>query len=384
MSLNLPYTSQSSPFPVGFRFAQFDDEIILHYLAPKIADKQLSFNIIEEVNVYQYDPQTLSEQYTAQGEEKWYFLSTRDKVNKNGGSNKKRTTGDFGFWRITDSPHPINSEGLQIGSKTTLVYFRGKSSDAKKTNWIMHEFEAKSSPDAKVDDIVICRIYERKACSTKKRARVEETVAQPQPMNQIPNNNSDNNYPYAQEESASFMQPHQDLAPYGHISNSSHNMHQQIIYNMVQQPRPLNLAAYTPQSNSSDNNNMHQQIIYNMVQQPRPLNLAAYTPQSNSSDNNNMHQQIIYNMVQQPRPLNLAAYTPQTNSSDNNNMHQQIIYNMVQPRPLDQAAYTPQSNSSDNMHQQIIYDNQIERHPHEHMVQPVIMNQNYVTIKFSR
>ncbi|KAF7838067.1 NAC domain-containing protein 1-like [Senna tora] len=173
MQTNLPYNSQSS-FPIGFRFAPFDDEIIVHYLLPKVTNQPLSFNIIEEVNVYKFDPQTLSEQYVAQGEDKWYFFSTREKVNKKGGSNNKRTTGDFGFWRVTDSPHSINHEGLQIGSKTTLVYYRGKSSDAKKTNWIMHEFEAKSSLDTKLDDIVVCRIYERKASNTRKRPRVEE------------------------------------------------------------------------------------------------------------------------------------------------------------------------------------------------------------------
>ncbi|XP_010269426.1 PREDICTED: NAC domain-containing protein 72-like [Nelumbo nucifera] len=71
-----------------------------------------------------------------------------------------------GYWKETGPNKDIkDGNGKNIGVKKSLVFYGGT-----KTNWIMHEYiirehqrAANDEPDhMKLDDYVLCRIYEKK------------------------------------------------------------------------------------------------------------------------------------------------------------------------------------------------------------------------------
>lgn len=45
--------------PIGYRFCPEDDELLTHYLANKLLGRQLSANIIRDIDLYEYDPDQL-------------------------------------------------------------------------------------------------------------------------------------------------------------------------------------------------------------------------------------------------------------------------------------------------------------------------------------
>lgn len=78
--------------------------------------------------------------YKYQGEQHTYFFTPRSKKYANG-SRPDRAAGDYGFWKASGKEIDVRNNNIVIGSKRTLVFFRGKSRGAVvKTNWIMQEF----------------------------------------------------------------------------------------------------------------------------------------------------------------------------------------------------------------------------------------------------
>lgn len=83
--------------------------------------------------------------YKREGEHTYLF--TRRNRKYANGSRPDRAVGSFGFWKATAKDHPINNiDGTTIiGSKKTLVFYRGKPMKGIKTNWIMQEFTLKEN-----------------------------------------------------------------------------------------------------------------------------------------------------------------------------------------------------------------------------------------------
>ncbi|PIN05938.1 hypothetical protein CDL12_21516 [Handroanthus impetiginosus] len=164
-----PATLLSRRCPPGVRFAPTDLELIYYYLMKKVNNQPLPFDEIYDVNLYQYNPETLAENYPKLGDKDWYFFTPREKKYKNG-SRPDRAAGN-GFWKATGADKPIllrNHTITTIGWKRALVFYQGKHPKGNKTDWMMYEFKVdqpsrnkRGGDGMRLDDWVLCRIYKK-------------------------------------------------------------------------------------------------------------------------------------------------------------------------------------------------------------------------------
>ncbi|XWS21657.1 hypothetical protein CRYUN_Cryun30bG0073300 [Craigia yunnanensis] len=179
-------TATELQLPPGFRFHPTDEELVMHYLCRKCASQQIAVPIIAEVDLYKYDPWDLPD-LALYGEKEWYFFSPRDRKYPNG-SRPNRAAGS-GYWKATGADKPIG-QPKPVGIKKALVFYVGKAPKGEKTNWIMHEYRlanvdrsARKKNSLRLDDWVLCRIYNKKGSiekqppqgSVTKKASVMET-----------------------------------------------------------------------------------------------------------------------------------------------------------------------------------------------------------------
>ncbi|KAI3726080.1 hypothetical protein L1987_65877 [Smallanthus sonchifolius] len=159
-------TANSLDLPPGFRFHPTDEELVMHYLCRKCASQTISVPIIAEIDLYKFDPWQLPD-LALYGEKEWYFFSPRDRKYPNG-SRPNRAAGT-GYWKATGADKPIGKP-KPVGIKKALVFYAGKAPRGVKTNWIMHEYRlanvdrsaGKRSNNLRLDDWVLCRIYNKK------------------------------------------------------------------------------------------------------------------------------------------------------------------------------------------------------------------------------
>ncbi|KAK9067240.1 hypothetical protein SSX86_014566 [Deinandra increscens subsp. villosa] len=159
-------TGDGLELPPGFRFHPTDEELVMHYLCRKCASQTISVPIIAEIDLYKFDPWQLPD-LALYGEKEWYFFSPRDRKYPNG-SRPNRAAGT-GYWKATGADKPIGKPKA-VGIKKALVFYAGKAPRGVKTNWIMHEYRlanvdrsaGKRSNNLRLDDWVLCRIYNKK------------------------------------------------------------------------------------------------------------------------------------------------------------------------------------------------------------------------------
>ncbi|XP_010911124.1 NAC domain-containing protein 48 [Elaeis guineensis] len=156
--------------PPGFRFHPTDEELVTHYLCRKCAALPLAVPIIADIDLYKFDPWQLPEM-ALYGEKEWYFFSPRDRKYPNG-SRPNRAAGS-GYWKATGADKPIGTP-KPVAIKKALVFYTGKAPKGLKTNWIMHEYRladvdrsARRSNSLRLDDSVLCRIYNKKGGAEK-------------------------------------------------------------------------------------------------------------------------------------------------------------------------------------------------------------------------
>ncbi|XP_073294902.1 protein ATAF2-like [Primulina huaijiensis] len=156
---------QQLSLPAGFRFHPTDEELVVHYLCRKCAGQRIAVPIIAEIDLYKFDPWKLPEMALC-GEKEWYFFSPRDRKYPNG-SRPNRAAG-AGYWKATGADKPVGKPKT-LGIKKSLVFYAGKAPKGVKTNWIMHEYRlanvdrsAGKRSNSRLDDWVLCRIYNKK------------------------------------------------------------------------------------------------------------------------------------------------------------------------------------------------------------------------------
>ncbi|GFP84144.1 protein ataf2 [Phtheirospermum japonicum] len=156
---------QQLNLPAGFRFHPTDEELVVHYLCRKCAGQQIAVPIIAEIDLYKFNPWDLPDM-ALYGEKEWYFFSPRDRKYPNG-SRPNRAAGT-GYWKATGADKPLGKPKT-LGIKKALVFYAGKAPRGVKTNWIMHEYRlanvdrsAGKSNNLRLDDWVLCRIYNKK------------------------------------------------------------------------------------------------------------------------------------------------------------------------------------------------------------------------------
>ncbi|XP_019177230.1 PREDICTED: NAC transcription factor 32-like [Ipomoea nil] len=167
--------------PPGFRFHPTDDELVLHYLCRKCASQPISVPVIAEIDLYKFAPWQLPEM-ALYGEKEWYFFSPRDRKYPNG-SRPNRAAG-LGYWKATGADKLV---GKAQGIKKALVFYAGKAPRGIKTNWIMHEYRlanvdrsAGKGHNLRLDDWVLCRIYNKKGILEKYENVVAGEIADDQ------------------------------------------------------------------------------------------------------------------------------------------------------------------------------------------------------------
>ncbi|XP_030455149.2 NAC domain-containing protein 2-like [Syzygium oleosum] len=164
--------------PPGFRFHPTDEELVMHYLVRRCASQPIAVPIVAEVDLYKYNPWDLPG-LARYGEKEWYFFSPRDRKYPNG-SRPNRAAGT-GYWKATGADKPIGGGGPKaVGIKKALVFYAGKAPRGDKTNWIMHEYRladvdrtARKKNSLRLDDWVLCRIYNKKGTIEKKPTHVQ-------------------------------------------------------------------------------------------------------------------------------------------------------------------------------------------------------------------
>uniref|UniRef100_A0ACD6A220 Uncharacterized protein n=1 Tax=Avena sativa TaxID=4498 RepID=A0ACD6A220_AVESA len=157
--------------PPGFRFHPTDEELVMYYLCRKCGGLPIAAPVITEVDLYKFEPWKLPEKAAGgQDSKEWYFFSPRDRKYPNG-SRPNRAAGT-GYWKATGADKPVGSPRA-VAIKKALVFYAGKPPKGVKTNWIMHEYRLadvdrsaaarkKSNNALRLDDWVLCRIYNKK------------------------------------------------------------------------------------------------------------------------------------------------------------------------------------------------------------------------------
>ncbi|KAG6398545.1 hypothetical protein SASPL_140010 [Salvia splendens] len=222
---------QQLNLPAGFRFHPTDDELVVHYLCRKCAGQPISVPIVAEIDLYKFDPWQLPEM-ALYGEKEWYFFSPRDRKYPNG-SRPNRAAGT-GYWKATGADKPVGKPKT-LGIKKALVFYAGKAPKGVKTNWIMHEYRlanvdrsAGKRSNLRLDDWVLCRIYNKKRTLEKHYNVDEKEVQFSDSEDQKPNVMADpmmNGYIMQQQQQQQQHFDSSESMPKGNATDSSSSEH---------------------------------------------------------------------------------------------------------------------------------------------------------------
>ncbi|XP_055827384.1 NAC domain-containing protein 100-like [Solanum dulcamara] len=161
---NLCNFGEEMELPPGFRFHPTDEELITHYLCPKVFDSTHSAKPIAEVDLNKIEPWDLPWK-RKMGEKEWYFFCIRDRKYASGLRTNRAT--DAGYWKATGKDKEIILFKLKtlIGMKKTLVFYKGRAPKGEKTDWVIHEYRlhGKYSLQTAKNEWVICRIFKKSA-----------------------------------------------------------------------------------------------------------------------------------------------------------------------------------------------------------------------------
>ncbi|XP_022777334.1 NAC transcription factor 29-like [Durio zibethinus] len=163
------YGMNSATLPPGFRFHPTDEELIDHYLKPKVSPSSNPLiSIIADVNIYKFNPWELPDKAYF-GEHEWFFFSPRDRKYPNG--TRPNRAAASGYWKATGTDKPIiTSVGSQcLGMKKALVFYKGRPPKGVKTDWMMVEYRLldyyflsqRPKGSMRLDDWVLCRVWQK-------------------------------------------------------------------------------------------------------------------------------------------------------------------------------------------------------------------------------
>ncbi|VAH54990.1 unnamed protein product [Triticum turgidum subsp. durum] len=148
--------------PPGFRFHPTEEELVGYYLARKVAAQKIDLDIIQEVDLYRIEPWDLQEKCGGgrggrgarqmaedeQSSSEWYFFSFKDRKYPSGTRTNRATAA--GFWKATGRDKRVMSSRSRgvIGMRKTLVFYRGRAPNGRKTDWIIHEYRLQTNEHA--------------------------------------------------------------------------------------------------------------------------------------------------------------------------------------------------------------------------------------------
>ncbi|CAN8235365.1 unnamed protein product [Cochlearia groenlandica] len=147
--------------PPGFRFHPTEEELVGYYLDRKINSMKSALDVIVEIDLYKMEPWDIQARcklgYEEQNE--WYFFSHKDRKYPTGTRTNRATAA--GFWKATGRDKAVLSKNNVIGMRKTLVYYKGRAPNGRKSDWIMHEYRLQNSELAPVQEEgwVVCRAF---------------------------------------------------------------------------------------------------------------------------------------------------------------------------------------------------------------------------------
>nr|ALC79010.1 NAC transcription factors 33 [Manihot esculenta] len=164
--------------PPGIRFYPTEEELVSFYLQNKLEGKRLDLilamdRIIPVLDIYEFNPWQLPQyagELSSRDPEQWFFFIPRQESEARGGRPKRLTS--EGYWKATGSPGHVYSNNRSIGMKRTMVFYRGRAPNGRKTDWKMNEYKAvqpdssSSSSTAAASptlrhEFSLCRVYKK-------------------------------------------------------------------------------------------------------------------------------------------------------------------------------------------------------------------------------
>lgn len=76
----------------------------------------------------------------------WYLFSHKDKKYPTGTRTNRATMA--GFWKATGRDKAVYDKTKLIGMRKTLVFYKGRAPNGKKSYWIIHEYRLESDENA--------------------------------------------------------------------------------------------------------------------------------------------------------------------------------------------------------------------------------------------
>ncbi|XP_006351930.1 NAC domain-containing protein 30 [Solanum tuberosum] len=251
--------------PPGFRFHPTEEELVGYYLKRKINSLKIDLDVITEIDLYRMEPWDIQDRcklgYEEQSE--WYFFSHKDRKYPTG-TRTNRATG-AGFWKATGRDKAVLSKEKIIGMRKTLVFYRGRAPNGRKSDWIMHEYRLQTSQHGppQEEGWVVCRAFKKPSPSNNNIAynyymrgtNTSYSTRPPPSLSQIPSYNININ---PLNQTSNFN--HQ--FPFNHQVSSQNNIvydnNQLVIHELPQLDSPTistSLATNDHQGQNSMNNN---------------------------------------------------------------------------------------------------------------------------------
>ncbi|TKY64169.1 NTM 9 [Spatholobus suberectus] len=132
--------------PVGFGFRPTDEELVDYYLRKKLLDDNPRVHVMPVIDLCDVEPWEVPVMFAEstirfREPDKFFFSPVDYKY-----SNSKRfnRTTKCGFWKATGKDLDIRTwdTNTVIGTKKTLVFYKGSVSCGVKSNWVIHEYHA--------------------------------------------------------------------------------------------------------------------------------------------------------------------------------------------------------------------------------------------------
>nr|ALC79047.1 NAC transcription factors 70 [Manihot esculenta] len=149
--------------PPGFRFHPTEEELVGYYLQRKINSLKFDLDVIIDIDLYKMEPWDIQARcklgYDEQNE--WYFFSHKDRKYPTGTRTNRATAA--GFWKATGRDKAVLSKNKIIGMRKTLVFYKGRAPNGRKTDWIMHEYRLQTSEHGppQEEGWVVCRAFKK-------------------------------------------------------------------------------------------------------------------------------------------------------------------------------------------------------------------------------